>query len=70
MYANLELAEAIKKLEADGFIVGEQTKESSEEIEEDFVIRTTPEAGKIRDKETEISIYYFFWERDFCHRGL
>ncbi|PZX07982.1 serine/threonine-protein kinase [Psychrobacillus insolitus] len=55
--SNLELAEAIKKLEAEGFIVGEQTKEYSEEIAEDFVIRTTPEAGKIRDKETEISIY-------------
>ena len=55
--SNLELAEAIEKLEAEGFIVGEQTKEYSEEIEEDFVIRTTPEAGKIRDKETEISIY-------------
>ena len=55
--SNLELAEAIEKLEAEGFIIGEQTKEYSEEIEEDFVIRTTPEAGKLRDAETEISIY-------------
>ncbi len=55
--SNLELAEAIEKLEAEGFIIGEQTKEYSEEIEEDFVIRTTPEAGKLRDEETEISIY-------------
>ena len=47
--SNLELAEAIEKLEAEGFIIGEQTKEYSEEIEEDFVIRTTPEAGKLRD---------------------
>ena len=55
--SNLELAEAIEKLEAEGFIVGEQTKENSEEIEENFVIRTTPEAGKLRDEETEISIF-------------
>ena len=56
--SNLELAEAIEKLEAEGFIIGEQTLEYSEEIEEDFVIRTTPEAGKLRDKKTEIHLFY------------
>ncbi|WP_144509296.1 Stk1 family PASTA domain-containing Ser/Thr kinase [Bacillus sp. FJAT-22090] len=55
--SNLELQEAIEQLEAEGFTIGDQTPEFSEEVEEDHVIRTTPEAGKMRDKETEIHLF-------------
>lgn len=55
--SNLELQAAIEQLEADGFKVGEQTKEFSEEVEEGFVIRTSPEAGKMREKGTEITLF-------------
>ena len=55
--SNLELKLAIEELEANGFTIGEQTLEFSEEVEEDHVIRTTPEAGKMRDKETEIHLF-------------
>lgn len=55
--ANLELKAAIEQLEADGFKVGDQTEEPSDEVEEGNVIRTTPEAGKLRDKETEIHLF-------------
>ena len=68
--SNLELAEAIRKIRSRGIYVGEETIEYSEEVEEDNVIRTTPEAGKIREKETEISIYLYLLEKNFCHCGL
>lgn len=55
--ANLELKAAIEQLEADGFKVGDQTEEPSDEVEEGNVIRTTPEAGKLRDKGTEIHLF-------------
>ncbi|MEK4485131.1 Stk1 family PASTA domain-containing Ser/Thr kinase [Psychrobacillus sp. FSL H8-0484] len=55
--ANLELKAAIEQLEADGFKVGDQTEEPSDEVEEGNVIRTTPEAGKLREKETEIHLF-------------
>lgn len=51
---NLPLSEAIDKVEEIGFIAGNETQESSEEVEEGHVIRTIPQAGKIRDEETEI----------------
>lgn len=55
--SNLELELAIEQLEAEGFTAGEQTLEFSEEVEEDHVIRTTPEAGKMRDKGTEVHLF-------------
>lgn len=54
---NLELQAAIEQLQADGFKVGETTEEFSEEIEEGFVTRTTPEGGKLREKEAEIHLF-------------
>ncbi|WP_391208577.1 Stk1 family PASTA domain-containing Ser/Thr kinase [Psychrobacillus sp. L4] len=53
---NLELKQAIEQLEAESFKVGEPTLEYSEDIEEGFVIRTNPEAGKFREKGTEIAL--------------
>lgn len=55
--SKLEVDLAIEQLEAEGFKIGEQTLEFSEDIEEDHVIRTTPEAGKMRDKDTEIHLF-------------
>ncbi|PUB18131.1 Stk1 family PASTA domain-containing Ser/Thr kinase [Paenisporosarcina sp. OV554] len=52
--ANKSLNEAIDKVEEVGFIAGNETEESSEEIEEGKVIRTIPENGKIREEGTEI----------------
>ena len=52
--ANMTLNEAIDKVEEVGFIAGNETEESSEEIEEGKVIRTIPENGKIREEGTEI----------------
>lgn len=54
---NLDLETAIEQLEADGFKIGEQTEEYSEEVEKGFVIQTTPEAGKMREKGTEIMLF-------------
>ncbi|TQR17440.1 Stk1 family PASTA domain-containing Ser/Thr kinase [Psychrobacillus soli] len=55
--SNLELRLAIEELEANGFTIGEQTLEINEEVEEEHVIRTSPEAGKMRDKNTEIHLF-------------
>ena len=55
--SNLELELAIEELEANGFTIGEQTLEFNDEVEADHVIRTTPEAGKMRDKETEVHLF-------------
>lgn len=52
--ANLPLSEAIDKVEEVGFIAGNEKQESSEEVEEGQVIRTIPQAGKIREEATEI----------------
>lgn len=55
--SNLELEEAIEQLESEGFIIGDETLEVSEEVEENKIIRTTPEAGKLREKNTEIHLF-------------
>ncbi len=52
--ANMSLSEAIDKVEEVGFIAGNESEETSEEIEEGKVIRTIPEDGKIREEGTEI----------------
>lgn len=54
---NLELDKAVEQLEADGFKAGGPTLEFSEDVEEGFVIRTTPEAGKLRERGTEIMLF-------------
>ncbi|MEK4522638.1 Stk1 family PASTA domain-containing Ser/Thr kinase [Psychrobacillus sp. FSL W7-1493] len=54
--AGLEVEDAIKLLESEGFIIGEQILEFDDEIEKDHVIGTTPEEGKMRDVETEVDI--------------
>jgi serine/threonine-protein kinase len=51
---NLSLNDAIDKVEEVGFVAGNETEESSQEIEEGQVIRTIPQSGKIRDEGTEI----------------
>ena len=54
---NLELQEAIAQLEEEGFTVGEQMLEVSEDVEEQHIIRTSPEAGKLREKGTEVNLF-------------
>ncbi|ALC86071.1 serine/threonine protein kinase [Bacillus sp. FJAT-22090] len=55
--ANLNLQAAIEQIEAEGFVVGEEILEFSDEVEEGNVIRTSPEAGKLREKETKIDLF-------------
>lgn len=55
--SNLELEEAIEQLESEGFKIGVKTLEVSEEVEANKIIRTTPEAGKLREKNSEIHLF-------------
>ena len=55
--SNLELEEAIEQLESEGFTIGDETLEVSDEVEENKIIRTTPEAGKFREKNSEIHLF-------------
>ncbi|MFC4409261.1 Stk1 family PASTA domain-containing Ser/Thr kinase [Chungangia koreensis] len=55
--SGLEIEEAKETLTAAGFTIGDKTEQPSDEIEENYIIRTVPEAGKMRDEGTEISLY-------------
>lgn len=55
--SNLELEEAIEQLKSEGFTIGDETLEVSDEVEENKIIRTTPEAGKLREKNSEIHLF-------------
>ncbi|WP_277584121.1 Stk1 family PASTA domain-containing Ser/Thr kinase [Psychrobacillus antarcticus] len=55
--SNLELEEAIEQLESEGFTIGDETLELSDEVEENKIIRTTPEANKLREKGSEIHLF-------------
>ncbi|ANU22862.1 Stk1 family PASTA domain-containing Ser/Thr kinase [Planococcus donghaensis] len=55
--SGMEHKEAVEELQANGFIVGEETKEFSEEIADNHIIRTIPEAGKMRDRESAIQLF-------------
>lgn len=55
--SNMPLDEAIKELSEAGFIAGEEVEETSEEIAEGSVIRTTPQAGKIRDEGSTVDLF-------------
>lgn len=53
---NQELEKAISTLENAGFVIGDQTKQNSDDVKENTIIATTPEAGKERTKGTEIDL--------------
>ncbi|PSL42202.1 serine/threonine-protein kinase [Planomicrobium soli] len=55
--SGMERTVAIEELRAAGFVLGEETEEFSEEVEEGQVIRTIPEAEKVRDRESEIQLF-------------
>lgn len=55
--SEMERNEALEELQAAGFVAGEETEEYSEQVEADHIIRTIPEAGKMRDRETEIQLF-------------
>ena len=55
--SNLEVEEAIEQLESEGFTIGDETLVVSDEVEENKIIRTTPEAGKLREKNSEIHLF-------------
>lgn len=48
---------AIEEIEANNFAVGDIREEFSDEVEPGIVIRSTPEAGRLRDPESEISLF-------------
>lgn len=55
--SEMERNEALEELQAAGFVIGEEAEEYSEEIEANHIIRTIPEAGKMRDRETEVQLF-------------
>ncbi|MDN7241292.1 Stk1 family PASTA domain-containing Ser/Thr kinase [Planococcus sp. N028] len=55
--SGMDRTEAIEELRAAGFVLGEETEAFSEEVEEGTVIRTIPEAEKMRDRESEIQLF-------------
>jgi len=55
--SGMDRTEAIEELRAAGFVLGEETEVFSEEVEEGSVIRTIPEAEKMRDRESEIQLF-------------
>lgn len=55
--SGMERNEAAEELQAAGFVVGEEEEQPSEEVEEGRIIRTIPEADKMRERETEIQLF-------------
>lgn len=55
--SNLDVEEAIEQLESEGFTIGDEILEVSDEVEENKVIRTSPEEGKLREKNSEIHLF-------------
>ncbi|RNF40644.1 Stk1 family PASTA domain-containing Ser/Thr kinase [Planococcus salinus] len=55
--AGMERNEAVEELQAAGFELGEESEQFSEEVEAGKVIRTIPEAGKMRNREAEIQLF-------------
>lgn len=53
---NQDVDKAISTLQDAGFVIGDQTKQNSDDVDENKVISTTPEAGKERTKGTEIDL--------------
>lgn len=53
---NQNVDKAIRTLENAGFVIGDQTKQNSDDIKEDKIISTNPVAGKERTKGTEIDL--------------
>ncbi len=64
--SNMELSDAIKKLQDEGFSVADEQKEiSSSEIEEGKVVKTSPAIGSKRTKGTEITIYVSLGDTEY-----
>lgn len=55
--SGMEREAAHEELTAAGFVVAEESEQFSEEVDENHVIRTIPEAGKMRDPESSISLF-------------
>ena len=55
--SDLQIDEAIDEMEEAGFVVGDEVEEWSEEIATDHVIRTLPQAGKVRDEGTKVKFF-------------
>lgn len=53
---NQQSDQAIRTLENAGFAIGEKTMQNSDDIKEDHIIKTTPDAGKERTKGTKIDL--------------
>lgn len=73
--AGMEQNEAAEELQAAGFLIGEEEEQPSEEVEEGRIIRTIPEANKMRDRETEIQLFISSGKesiefQDYVGRGI
>lgn len=54
---DMERDEAIEELRSLGFVIGEEKEQTSEDVAEGNVVRTIPEAGKMRNRESEIQLF-------------
>lgn len=55
--SNLPLEEAKQELSDAGFVATEEVEETSDEIEKGNVIRTIPQAGKIRNEGSKVELF-------------
>lgn len=55
--AGMELEDAVEELEKLGFVIGETKEVPDEEIEEGFIVRTDPKAGKLVKEGTLIDLF-------------
>lgn len=53
---DMTVEEAIRILEEQGFVIGEQEERNNEEIESGNIIETNPQAGRERDKGTTVDL--------------
>lgn len=53
---DMTVEEAIRILEQQGFVIGEQEERNNEEIESGNIIETNPQAGRERDKGTTVDL--------------
>lgn len=55
--AGMELEDAIQDIQDAGFVFGEATEISDEDVEEGLVVKTDPKAGKILTEGTTVNVY-------------
>lgn len=55
--SGMTLDQAVSKLVTEGFVIGETKEISDDEVEEGFVIKTDPKAGRMAKESSEITVF-------------